>query len=194
MKLNFNWKEIFRPAATLTMICLLVTAALAVTNGVTKAPIEALAAQNELQSRQQVLSQAASFEEISGTGETIAPCKALDSSGKVVGYVIVTSANGYGGAVRVMTGIQTDGTIADVVILEQSETVGLGANCQKESFRNQFLQAIPGNGFSVYKTGQTAPSSGGIQVLTSATITSNAVVKAVNRASEIFRTLTKGGN
>ncbi len=194
MKSKFNWKEVIRPTATLTIICLLVTAALAVTNSVTQGPIAALATQKELASRQQVLPQAASFEEIPDTGETTSPCKALDSAGNVVGYVIVTSANGYGGSVKVMTGIQTDGTVAGITILEQSETVGLGANCEKESFRNQFLQTVPDNGFSVYKAGQNAPENGGIEALTSATITSNAVVKAVNRATEIFATLTKGGN
>lgn len=194
MKTKFNWKEIIRPAATLTIICLLITAALAVTDSVTKAPIAALATQKELASRQQVLPQAASFEEIPDTGETTAPCKALDASGNVVGYVIVTSANGYGGSVKVMTGIQTDGTVAGITILEQSETVGLGANCEKETFRNQFVQAIPQNGFSVYKAGQTKPESGGVEALTSATITSSAVVKAVNSATDVFHTLTKGGN
>ena len=191
---KLNWKEIIRPAATLTIICLLITAALAVTDSVTKGPIAELATQKELTSRQQVLPQAASFEEIEGTGEVTAPCKALDSAGNVVGYVIVTSANGYGGSVKVMTGILPDGTVAGVTILEQSETVGLGANCEKESFRSQFEQALPDEGFSVYKAGQTVPENGGIEALTSATITSNAVVKAVNSAAEVFRSLTKGGN
>ena len=191
---KFNWKEIVRPAVTLTAICLLITAALAVTDSVTKGPIAELATQKELASRQQVLPQAASFEEIEGTGETTAPCKALDSAGNVIGYVIVTSANGYAGSVKVMTGIQTDGTIAGVTVLEQSETVGLGANCEKESFRSQFQQPIPEDGFSVYKAGQAAPEDGGIEAMTSATITSNAVVKAVNSAADIFNTLTKGGN
>ena len=58
----------------------------------------------------------------------------------------------------------------------------------------QFEQKIPDEGFSVYKAGQTAPENGGIEAMTSATITSNAVVKAVNSAAEVFRTLTKGGN
>lgn len=194
MKKKFNWKEILRPAATLTIICLLITAALAVTDSVTKDKIAELSMQKELASRQEVLPQAASFEEIEGTGETTAPCRALDVSGSVIGYVIVTSANGYGGSVKVMTGILNDGTVTGVAVLEQSETVGLGANCENEEFRSQFEQEISDDGFTVYKTGQTEPESGGIEALTSATITSSAVVNAVNNAVEIFRTLTKGGN
>lgn len=193
MKKKLNWKEVLIPAATLTAICLIITAALALTDSVTKDPIAALAVQKELQSRQEVLPDAVSFEEIEDSVLETAPCRALDGSGNVIGYVVVTSANGYGGAVKVMTGFTADGAVSGISILEQSETVGLGANCEKESFRDQFHQTPPADGFFVYKAGG-AGGEGGIEALTSATITSNAVVKAVNAATEVYQTLAKGGN
>ena len=116
------------------------------------------------------------------------------ANGADVGCVCITQTNGYGGALRVMTGISADGAVTGVSILKNSETVGLGANCVKESFRSQFVGAVPEKGYSVYKAGGDVPASGGIAALTGATITSNAVVAAVNEALQLYRTLNlKGG-
>ena len=116
------------------------------------------------------------------------------ANGADVGCVCITQTNGYGGALRVMTGISADGAVTGVSILKNSETVGLGANCVKESFRSQFVGAVPEKGYSVYKAGGDIPASGGIAALTGATITSNAVVAAVNEALQLYRTLNlKGG-
>ena len=54
---------------------------------------------------------------------------------------------GYGGAISVMTGIQTDGQISGVVILSHNETPGLGADAEKEDYRNQYLQKAAEGGF-----------------------------------------------
>ena len=57
-----------------------------------------------------------------------------------MGYVFETEASGYGGKVKVMTGIDAEGAITGVVILSHDETPGLGANAEKPDFLNQFLQ------------------------------------------------------
>ncbi len=61
-----------------------------------------------------------------------------------MGYVFETEASGYGGKVKVMTGIDAEGAITGVVILSHDETPGLGANAEKPDFLNQFLQQSPG--------------------------------------------------
>lgn len=193
---KLNWKEIIRPTLTLAAICLVVTTLLAATRAVTKGPTEELERQQEIASRQEVLPTAASFEEIADSGFDTNPYKGLDASGQVVGYVITTSGKGYGGSINVMTGISTDGTVTGVTILSHSETVGLGANAEKESFRDQYKQTIPEDGFSVYKAGQDG-GAGKILAMTGATITSDGVTGAVNQAVEIYRQIAgsgEGGN
>ena len=118
-------KDILKPALILFVICLVVTALLAGTNLLTKDKIAEQSALEAEQSRKVVLSDADSFEEADGYNIG-------KENNETVGYVFQTEAKGYGGAVKVMTGISADGQITGVVILEHSETPGLGANAEKD--------------------------------------------------------------
>ncbi len=175
-------KEVLKPALILCVICLLATAALAGTNLLTADTIAQQKVITEQESRKQVLPDADSFEEADGY--------AIGKTGSdIAGYVFVTSSKGYGGDVQVMTGISTDGQITGVVILEQDETPGLGANAEKESFRDQFKQAVPENGFTVTKS---TAGEGEISAMTGATITTTAVTNAVNDAIAQYNEIKEG--
>lgn len=176
-------KDILKPALILFAICLVVTALLAGTNLLTKDKIAEQSALEAEQSRKVVLSDADSFEEADGyyIGK---------ANNETVGYVFQTEAKGYGGAVKVMTGISADGQITGVVILEHSETPGLGANAEKASFTDQFKQAVPENGITLVKN--KAPSDGEIEAMTGASITSRAVTNAVNEAITKYNTVKEG--
>ena len=89
-----------------------------------------------------------------------------------------------------MTGISSEGEITGVVVLSHSETPGLGANAEKEDFRNQYKQAAPESGIEIVK--YQTPAEGQIEAMTGATITTKAVTQAVNQAVEKFYTV-KGG-
>ena len=164
---KLNPKAVLKPAVSLFLICLIVTALLAGVNMLTADRIAALAVQTAEDSQKVVLPNAASFEEVDE--DTV---KGLDGSGQLAGYVITTEAKGYGGTIEVMTGITADAT--------------------KESFTGQYQQAVPESGFEVIKSGGAA--DGQIQAMTGATITSQAVTDAVNLAVEKYQTLEKGGN
>ena len=187
---GLNAKTVLAPTAVLLVICILVSAALAGTNLLTRDRIAEAAAQKAEESRMVVLPGAETFEEKDGH------YAGLDGSGETVGYVFETEGKGYGGTVKVMTGIDTDGSITGVVILSHSETPGLGANAEKESFREQYKQPVANlaGGISVVKF-QT-PKEGEIQAMTGATITSTAVTNAVNSAIEQYQNAyqSEGGN
>lgn len=187
MKLNL--KEVGRPALILMLICLIVTAALGGVDALTRDTIAQQQAEAEQAARVEVLPNATEFKPVDGRTDVYA---GLASSGEVSGYVIVTEASGYGAKLRVMTGIGTDGCVTGVTVLSHEETVGLGANCTKEEFRDQFADNPTTEGYTVYKPGATPPAEGGIEALTGATITSNAVVQAVNHALTVFQTITGG--
>ena len=178
---KLNPKAVLKPAVSLFLICLIVTALLAGVNMLTADRIAALAVQTAEDSQKVVLPNAASFEEVDE--DTV---KGLDGSGQLA------EAKGYGGTIEVMTGITADGSVSGVVLLSQNETPGLGANATKESFTGQYQQAVPESGFEVIKSGGAA--DGQIQAMTGATITSQAVTDAVNLAVEKYQTLEKGGN
>ncbi len=183
MKLSF--KNVFVPALILMIICAAVTALLGVTNELTKDTIAQAAIEKQENSRKIVLPTADTFEASSDESYYIGKA----SDGSVVGYVFVTSFAGYSGNVEVMTGIASDETISGIVILQQTETPGLGANATAQTFTDQYKQAAPEGGLEVVKS--PTANEGEISALTGATITTNAVTNAVNEAISLFSAIDK---
>ena len=95
------------------------------------------------------------------------------------GYVVRLNANGFGGAVDMMVGIDMSGTVTGVSVISHSETASLGAECTREDWRAQF--AGTAGDLKVTKDGGT------VDALTGATVTSRAVTEAVNRAVEFVK-------
>ncbi len=172
-------KEYLVPTVTLFVICLVATLLLGLTNQVTAPIIKELAVKTEIESRQKVFANAASFSEAKELDEGASIVAALDESGATIGYVVVNIAKGYGGDISVMTGVDVDGKVTGVNILSQAETAGLGAKATEESFRNQFVGLVSGITVSKDKAGENS-----IDAITGATITSRAVTEAVNAAIE----------
>ncbi len=100
----------------------------------------------------------------------------FDDSDNPVGYAYVGEGPGYGGAVRVLVGVDgSNGQILGISIVSHSETPGLGSRIEEESFRRQF----------VGKTLDDPIALGtDIDVLTGATVSSQAVVDAVRGGFE----------
>ncbi|MBQ3417066.1 MAG: RnfABCDGE type electron transport complex subunit G [Ruminococcus sp.] len=179
-----KFKDIFIPTISLFLICMVITAALAITNSVTADKIAENEAQKKTESMQTVVPDAASFEALD-TDDAEAYF-GLDANGNIIGYAISTTATGYGGQVKVMTGIGTDSAIIGVdVFYNDDETPGLGKNTSNESFTDQYSGLFADNDIVVSKD-DTAGSAQTVDAVTSATISSRAVTKAVNEALTIY--------
>ncbi|MCT4598231.1 MAG: RnfABCDGE type electron transport complex subunit G [Vallitalea sp.] len=109
----------------------------------------------------------------------------------IVGYAFkLATKEGYGGVIELVVGINIDGTVSGIDITKHSETPGLGANADKDSFKNQF-KGKPTQQLTVVKNGATSDTE--IDSLSGATISSRAVTNAVNVAINYFNTnLSKG--
>lgn len=189
---NSKAKEILVPAVSLFLICVVVTALLALTNAVTAPKIDALAVETQEAAKKEVLSSAASFSEekqVEKGGVSYTYYDGLASDGSVMGYVFLTSAKGYGGDISVMVGVLGDGTVAGVNILSINETAGLGMNAKNQSFLDQFLGKSGEIGVA-----KNNPSDTEIQALTGATITSSAMATAVNTALSLYAEIGGGQN
>lgn len=187
---KISFKDIFVPTISLFLICIVVSALLAGTNELTKGPIAEIQAQTAADAMKSVCSEAETFE--GEKGLELELYRGLDSAGNVVGYAVPSVYKGYGGDIEVMVGIDLEGQVTGVEILSHGETPGLGANCTKKEFTDMFKQSAP-DGFTVVKD-STGGEDGRIDALTGATITSNAVTQAVNRALDIYNSLEGGGN
>ncbi len=107
----------------------------------------------------------------------------LDADGTQLGYVVtVISKEGYGGTIGLAMGVDNDGVVTGMEILNMSETPGLGAQCTEEDFTGQFA-GVPAEELTVTTDGKQAENE--IDAITGATITSNAVVGAVNAGIEL---------
>jgi len=114
-----------------------------------------------------------------------------DGSGDITGYAFqLETTEGYGDSIKLMVGLNSDGTINGIDVVKHSETPGLGAQADEDPFKNQYkgklielLTLVKGN-----SDGQNIDAIGG------ATITSRAVTNAVNEAIEYYLThIAEGG-
>lgn len=183
MKKKFTAKDILIPTVSLFVICLVVTALLAVTNMLTAPQIQKLSKETEDKTKAEVLASADKFSDaltVSADGKDYTYYEGT-ASGDTIGYVFKTSAKGYGGDIDLMVGIDTSGKVTGVSILSISETAGLGMNAKNESFINQYIGKSGTIGVS-----KNGASDTEIQALTGATITSKAVTSAVNTALSLY--------
>lgn len=192
MKNKFSPREIIIPTLVLLVIGVVAAALLGGTNMLTKDKIASIDAETKAKAMSIVMPDAASFGEEIQAEEKTAYSAALDSNGDVIGYAFTVSVSGYGGEIKAMAGICTDGSINKVTILAaDSETPGLGQNVKKDNFLDQFI----GKSKLLTVIKSAVSSDDEIQAVTSATISSTAVTNAVNSALEYFNAnLKEGGN
>ena len=180
-KSKFSPKEILLPTFVLLLICVIASALLGGTNMLTKDKIAQINAETKAAAMQTVMPDAVSFGDTVEATETVEYSAAIDSQGNTIGYAFTVSESGYGGSIEVMAGMNTDGTVKKVTIVAaDDETPGLGQNVKKDSFLDQFM----GKTGSLTVTKNAPNNDSEIQAVTSATITSSAVTRAVNAAIE----------
>lgn len=188
---KINFKDVFIPTVSLFIICIVITAALALTNAVTSTKIAENEAQAQQESMKIVCSDAKNFEEVySGDNGTAFVGK--DDSGEITGYAVSTLASGYGGQIKVMTGIAPDGSIINIdVYYNDDETPGLGKNTSNEDFTSRFKGLVTSDRVVVDK--DYSGEGQKVDAVTSSTISSRAVIDAVNTACDIYNTEIMGG-
>ena len=138
---------------------------------------------------QKVLPEADGFsDENLYTGDENGIVTAIYAANNDTGYAVMASPSGYGGTISMAVGIDKNGTVTGVDIISQSETAGLGSNCTKDEFKNQFIGKTAG--IDVVKNGAKENQ---IDAISSATITSKAVTSGVNACIDAVAQLEKGG-
>lgn len=161
----------------LVIITLIAGLALGATYGMTEERIEAQAVIASQNARTRVLPEADAFEQMDDSEMDWTYCALKD--GKTVGYVAQTTVQGFDGEIEIICGIDREGRITGISVggASFSETPGLGAKSKEDAFTSRFIgKTAP---LSVVKAGE-AGGENGVDAITSATITSTAVVNGVN--------------
>lgn len=161
----------------LTAICVGILGAV---NTVTSPIIKRNEMASEEKAMKTLITEAESFESAEEIQDEIVKKVFLAKKGMdTVGYVLRLEPNGYGGAIKLLIGVDKEGNIKGIRILEHSETPGFGANADKDSFKNQFA-----NRNTPLKVTKSNPDVDEIEAITGATITTTAVTDAVNIAAQ----------
>ena len=183
-------KHIVKPAFSLFIVAALSAVSLGVVYNVMADPI----AENQRRTRERVLreilTEATEFVEapevLAETSDSRIRIERVfegRSEGATVGYVVeIVTGAGYGGDIIMMVGIlSAQNRIAGVRVLRHSETPGFGAVISRESFFRRFdgRSLIP---LAVVRRAEADENE--FQAITSSTITTNAIVGAVNEAIE----------
>ncbi|MCK5052565.1 MAG: RnfABCDGE type electron transport complex subunit G [Candidatus Cloacimonetes bacterium] len=161
----------------LFIITAIASGVLAYLNTLTQPIIEENQLLAQEKARKEVLPSALTFEEVFDeevVGETTYHI-GKDAEDNIVGYTFVASLYGYSGDVKTMVGVNTDLVIEKIKIISQAETPGLGANCEKPEFQEQFS--------GKQKTEMKVDKDGGTIVsLTGATITTRTIANSIKAA------------
>ena len=110
--------------------------------------------------------------------------RVANAAGEPIGVAVESASQGFSNDVKVLVGLDKEGTIKGYTILEHEETPGLGARAVDWFQAGQKGDII---GKQPSKEKLTVSKDGGqIDAITAATITSRAFLKAVNNAYEVY--------
>lgn len=165
------------PIVVLTVICLVITTALAYTEQATTPIINATEKANAEAARKEVLPAADGFEllELSDLPEGVTE---VYNATNGAGTVVMAEGKGYGGVMKIIVGIDADGKITGTKTLSHGETAGLGSKTAEPKFQSQF----PGQDESL----------SGVSTISGATISSKCFIGAVEKAFEAQK-IAQGG-
>lgn len=204
MKNNSDVKVMLKEAGILFAITLIAGLLLGFVYDITKEPIRLQKEKTVQEACAKVFADAAAFEvfetvleeetvmQLAQNGVEIGTIyQAKSADGSLLGYVLqTTSKEGYGGKIVLYMGVRLDGTLNDISILEISETPGLGMEAEKvlvPQFHN-----VQTDSFTYTKNGSMSDSE--VDAISGATITTKAVVNAVNGGLEAAAGLIQGGD
>lgn len=184
-------RSVSRSALTLAAIAALCTALVAATYRLTSERIADNAKQLLERSLAPALGDTAYDSALTGSALTVRPPHALPGAGPARIYrvfsgrdpaaalFVVTAMDGYAGPIRLVLGVDTDGVVTGLRILEHQETPGLGDLI--EAGRSNWADQFSGRSLGNPDTGRWAIRSDGgdFEQLTGASITPRAVTRAV---------------
>lgn len=126
-----------------------------------------------------------------GTSQSVAVYRARRDKEPVAAVLASVAPDGYGGAIKLLVGINYDGTIAGVRVVSHKETPGLGDAIEAE--RSPWILGFNGHSLGdPDEKGWKVKKDGGVfDQFSGATITPRAVVKAVANTLRYFKSHRK---
>ena len=135
--------DIVKLALRLFVFALVAAVALALTNEVTKGPIEKQKLAAKMDALNTVLPGCEytqiEYEGLAEDSVLDEIFEAKDASGAVTGYALTAAPQGYGGPIPITVGVSTEGYITQTYVGALQETAGLGSRVGEDEFKSQFI-------------------------------------------------------
>ena len=187
-KVDMDPKYITKLTVTLLVTCIIVAGLLGLVNGVTAGPIAQINQQKTEQAMAQVVSDPSSFQAVAEL-----PQAAVDAAtaaggtltelydGQGAGYVLKVVASGSQGNIEMMVGVDGEGVVTGVSVVDSSETAGIGSKVME----NEPLAS--GTGVLDQFAGKSAADGTlavgtNVEAITGATVSTKGVTTGVNAA------------
>ncbi len=118
--------------------------------------------------------------------ETVRIFKGLTAGGNLVGYAFIAEGPGFQAKIKMMVGLNFQfKKLLGMKVLDQLETPGLGNKIVEDKFTDQF-QGLAFTPKIEYLKNKKPEKDNQIQAITGATISSKAVVTAINNRLEVI--------
>jgi electron transport complex protein RnfG len=163
-------RDTIRYGFILALICSIASGLLASVNSLTKPKILEQERTREEDSLREVFSEGVYFEPLK-QGEEVVYYKVYDKDDKFMGLAFKAAQKGYSSTIETMVGMTKDGVITNIKIINQNETPGLGNRITEPSFLQRFSK-------------RNIQNLNEVEAITGATISSRAVIEAVNKKAE----------
>lgn len=106
--------------------------------------------------------------------------KVTDKDKKENGRVYLANAKkGYGGNISFALGVNGEGKVTGISITSESETAGLGANCENADWQKSFAGKVLPSDLAQNMYNKNEETDSQVQALSGATVTSRAITNAV---------------
>ncbi len=177
-------KEMVIPTLVLFLICLIVTGALAVTYQITKPIIDEINIKNANLARGEVFpdAQGSFTEKIMDKSPGVLEIYEADNH---TGYVFTIIDKGFGGEITLMSGINEKGEITGVKVTNHGETPGLGTKAMTPDYLSQYKGKV-----AITRSNESDKDQ--IDAVTGATVSSNAIFRAVEASLSQFEMIGGG--
>jgi len=167
-------KDFVAPILVLSLICLVISGALAMMDSVTSPMIGAAAAERTELAMASIIPEATGFERLDNEGFPRV-IKEVYRTENNVGYIFIVAVNGFSGDIRIICGVDPGGSIISTSTLQHTETKGIGTILDEPAFLGQF-------------DGKDSRLEG-VSTVTGATISTKAFIGAINEVFAAFETV-----
>jgi len=167
-------KTYVMPLLVLTLICLVVSSALAYMNSITEPIVSAAAAERAEAAMYVKMPDAEGFEHIQPDYIEGLPPSIIDiyRATNGIGYIFIAAVNGFSGDITIICAVGNDGNIIATSTLSHTETKGIGTIIEQESFLSTFKGIDD--------------SLDGVDTIAGATISTRAYIHAVGDILKAF--------